>query len=189
MASVSLQRQLSLLIGVNSQATELMCWFNTCTCACVCRVCISECVRSVQCSNTSELCIMDVNPLTGLPHKQALYDPQFERDACGVGFVVNIDGIRCQKVSHSQAVVTVGDFHCDDRCCWLSLSATVTVSDFKCQWLSLLVTVTIIVVSDFVSSQQSRCHSQQLSLSATVTVSSCPCQWLSVSNCPCQWLC
>ena len=28
----------------------------------------------------------------GLPPKQGLYDPQFERDACGVGFVVNIKG-------------------------------------------------------------------------------------------------
>ena len=46
---------------------------------------------------------MDVNPLTGLPRKQALYDPQFERDACGVGFVVNIDGIRSQKVSLSRS--------------------------------------------------------------------------------------
>ena len=100
----------------------------------VCRVCISECVRSVRCSNTSELCIMDVNPLTGVPHKQALYDPQFERDACGVGFVVNIDGIRCQKVSHSQAVVTVGDCHCQQ----LSLSVT------KCQQLSLSVTLLIL---------------------------------------------
>jgi len=71
-----------------------------CTCVCVCRVCISECVGSVRCSNTSELCTMDVNPLTGVPRKQALYDPQFESDACGVGFVVNIDGIRCHKVSH-----------------------------------------------------------------------------------------
>jgi len=41
---------------------------------------------------------MDVNQFTGLPRKQALYDPQFESDACGVGFVVNIDGIRSQKV-------------------------------------------------------------------------------------------
>ena len=37
----------------------------------------------------------------GLPHKQALYDPQFETDACGVGFVVNIDGIRSHKVWRS----------------------------------------------------------------------------------------
>ena len=29
---------------------------------------------------------------TGLPPKQGLYDPQFEHDACGVGFVVNVKG-------------------------------------------------------------------------------------------------
>ena len=34
----------------------------------------------------------------GLPEKQGLYDPRFEKDACGVGFVVNIDGIRSQQV-------------------------------------------------------------------------------------------
>ena len=26
------------------------------------------------------------------PGKQGLYDPQFEHDACGVGFVVNVKG-------------------------------------------------------------------------------------------------
>ena len=29
---------------------------------------------------------------SGLPPKQGLYDPQFEKDACGVGFVARIDG-------------------------------------------------------------------------------------------------
>ena len=29
---------------------------------------------------------------TGPPPKQGLYDPQFEHEACGVGFVVNIKG-------------------------------------------------------------------------------------------------
>jgi glutamate synthase (ferredoxin) len=33
---------------------------------------------------------------TGLPPKQGLYDPQFEHDSCGVGFVVNLIG----KASH-----------------------------------------------------------------------------------------
>jgi len=47
---------------------------------------------------------MDVNPFNGLPVKQGLYDPQFESDACGVGFVVNIDGIRSQKVSSLQYI-------------------------------------------------------------------------------------
>src|SRR5947199_10025585 len=37
------------------------------------------------------------SPLTGLPAKQGLYDPQFEHDACGVGFVVNMKG----RKSHS----------------------------------------------------------------------------------------
>jgi glutamate synthase (NADPH) large chain len=31
-------------------------------------------------------------PLRGLPEKQGLYDPGNERDACGIGFVVNIKG-------------------------------------------------------------------------------------------------
>ena len=28
----------------------------------------------------------------GLPEKQGLYDPQFEHDACGIGFIANIKG-------------------------------------------------------------------------------------------------
>eukprot|EP00668_Euglena_longa_P011617 GGOE01014026.1.p1 GENE.GGOE01014026.1~~GGOE01014026.1.p1 ORF type:complete len:2057 (-),score=451.46 GGOE01014026.1:451-6585(-) len=32
------------------------------------------------------------------PPKIGLYDPQCERDACGVGFIVNIKGIPCRKV-------------------------------------------------------------------------------------------
>jgi len=28
----------------------------------------------------------------GAPEKQGLYDPKFEHDACGVGFVANIKG-------------------------------------------------------------------------------------------------
>ncbi|XP_046664490.1 uncharacterized protein LOC124357098 [Homalodisca vitripennis] len=34
-----------------------------------------------------------------LPPKQGLYDPQNEKDACGVGFIVSIDGTRSHKVS------------------------------------------------------------------------------------------
>ncbi|MCL4302827.1 MAG: glutamate synthase large subunit [Anaerolineae bacterium] len=34
----------------------------------------------------------------GLPSKQGLYDPQFERDACGVGFVVNIKGQKSNDI-------------------------------------------------------------------------------------------
>src|SRR5580704_17936180 len=34
----------------------------------------------------------------GYPQKQGLYDPQFEHDACGVGFVVNIKGAKSHKI-------------------------------------------------------------------------------------------
>ena len=36
---------------------------------------------------------------TGFPVKQGLYDPAYEKAACGVGFVVSIDGISSHKVS------------------------------------------------------------------------------------------
>lgn len=35
---------------------------------------------------------------TGLPPKQGLYDPAFEHDACGVGFVVDIKGRKSHKI-------------------------------------------------------------------------------------------
>jgi glutamate synthase (ferredoxin) len=38
------------------------------------------------------------DPLTGLPRKQGLYDPQFEHEACGVGFVVNIKGRKSHTI-------------------------------------------------------------------------------------------
>src|SRR5437762_12515648 len=34
----------------------------------------------------------------GLPPKQGLYDPQFEHDGCGVGFVVNIKGEKSHEI-------------------------------------------------------------------------------------------
>ena len=34
----------------------------------------------------------------GLPKKQGLYDPSFEKDACGVGFVVNIKGKKSHEI-------------------------------------------------------------------------------------------
>ena len=37
-------------------------------------------------------------PLTGLPPKQGLYDPAFEHDACGTGFVVNIKGVASHDI-------------------------------------------------------------------------------------------
>ena len=35
-----------------------------------------------------------------LPEKQGLYDPTLEKEACGVGFIVAIDGKRSHKVSY-----------------------------------------------------------------------------------------
>ena len=34
----------------------------------------------------------------GLPPKQGLYDPQFEKDACGMGFVANIKGMKSHTI-------------------------------------------------------------------------------------------
>src|SRR5919197_4376983 len=34
----------------------------------------------------------------GYPHKQGLYDPRFEHDACGIGFVVNIKGEKSHEI-------------------------------------------------------------------------------------------
>ncbi|HTB83475.1 MAG TPA: glutamate synthase large subunit [Candidatus Sulfotelmatobacter sp.] len=45
---------------------------------------------NIKTNNTS------AQPRTSAPEKQGLYDPQFEHDACGLGFVVNIKG----KKSH-----------------------------------------------------------------------------------------
>jgi glutamate synthase (ferredoxin) len=41
---------------------------------------------------------MPESQLTGLPLRQGLYDPRFEHDACGVGFVVNIKGQKSHAV-------------------------------------------------------------------------------------------
>ena len=34
----------------------------------------------------------------GPPPKQGLYDPQFEHDACGLGFVVNVKGRKAHQI-------------------------------------------------------------------------------------------
>ena len=45
---------------------------------------------------TSKNQTQNSSPLLDMPPKQGLYDPKFEKDACGVGFVANIKG----KKSH-----------------------------------------------------------------------------------------
>ena len=37
-------------------------------------------------------------PIYGLPSKKGLYDPQFEKDSCGVGLVANIKGIPSREI-------------------------------------------------------------------------------------------
>ncbi|QQR81510.1 MAG: glutamate synthase large subunit [Deltaproteobacteria bacterium] len=41
----------------------------------------------------------------GLPPKQGLYDPRFEHDACGVGFVVNMHGQKSHEIVHQGLTV------------------------------------------------------------------------------------
>src|SRR6266404_5747596 len=41
---------------------------------------------------------IDRLPRTGPPAKQGLYDPQFEHESCGVGFVVNIKGRKSHAI-------------------------------------------------------------------------------------------
>ena len=36
--------------------------------------------------------------IPGYPSKQGLYDPRFEHDACGIGFVVNIKGEKSHEI-------------------------------------------------------------------------------------------
>ena len=41
---------------------------------------------------------VDLMKRTGLPPKQGLYDPWFEHEACGVGFVVNVKGKKSHEI-------------------------------------------------------------------------------------------
>ena len=36
--------------------------------------------------------------MNGLPNRQGLYDPANEHDACGIGFVVNINGEKSHDI-------------------------------------------------------------------------------------------
>ena len=54
----------------------------------------------------------------GLPPKQGLYDPRHERDACGIGFVVNIHGVKshqlvCQALSALNCLSHRGAMGCE----------------------------------------------------------------------------
>src|SRR3954471_18649107 len=47
----------------------------------------------------------------GLPPKQGLYDPQFEHDACGVGFVVNMKGKKSHEIVRQALTVLINLDH------------------------------------------------------------------------------
>ena len=49
--------------------------------------------------------------LTGLPPKQGLYDPAFEHDACGVGFLVNIKGKESHEIVRQALKILVNLNH------------------------------------------------------------------------------
>ena len=47
----------------------------------------------------------------GLPEKQGLYDPQFEHDACGVGFVCQMKGKRSHDIIQQALTILVNLDH------------------------------------------------------------------------------
>ncbi len=47
----------------------------------------------------------------GLPQKQGLYDPQFEHDACGVGFVVHMKGKKSHEIIEQALTILVNLDH------------------------------------------------------------------------------
>lgn len=49
-------------------------------------------------TQTYELLSETKETLSGFPPAQGMYDPRFEKDACGIGFVANIEGRRSHKV-------------------------------------------------------------------------------------------
>src|SRR4051812_20749938 len=55
---------------------------------------ISEIMRS----RAEKKVAKSARSLTGLPPKQGLYDPQFEHESCGVGFVAHIKGQKSHSI-------------------------------------------------------------------------------------------
>ena len=53
----------------------------------------------------------------GLPPKQGLYDPRFEHDACGVGFVVNVKGQKSNEIIRQALTVLLNLSHRGARGC------------------------------------------------------------------------
>jgi glutamate synthase domain-containing protein 2/glutamate synthase domain-containing protein 1/glutamate synthase domain-containing protein 3 len=51
------------------------------------------------------------NLTRGLPEKKGLYDPSLERDACGIGFVVNLKGVRSHDIIQKGIQILVNLTH------------------------------------------------------------------------------
>lgn len=49
-------------------------------------------------SQTPEVAPLNTEEAWMMPPKDGLYDPRLEREACGVGFIVSIDGVRTNKI-------------------------------------------------------------------------------------------
>ena len=49
--------------------------------------------------------------IPGLPRKQGLYDPSFEKDGCGIGFVANINGAKSHDIVRKGLDVLEHLFH------------------------------------------------------------------------------
>ncbi len=47
----------------------------------------------------------------GMPPKQGLYDPRFERDACGIGFIANIKGQKSNDIVHQALTILINLDH------------------------------------------------------------------------------
>src|SRR5512134_2912463 len=52
-----------------------------------------------------------MNTEPGCPPAQGLYDPRFERDACGVGFVVHVKGVRSHAIVSQALELLVNLLH------------------------------------------------------------------------------
>ena len=54
---------------------------------------------------------MKINKSTGLPENVGLYDASFEKDACGVGFIVSIDGEPSNKIAQDAKTMLIRMAH------------------------------------------------------------------------------
>src|SRR5437879_6935562 len=49
--------------------------------------------------------------IPGFPPKQGLYDPRFEKDSCGIGFVANVKGVKSHDIVRKALQVLNNLFH------------------------------------------------------------------------------